>query len=120
MRRRERLAVTSGPHDAGRDIERFQRGVEPFTAHPFDDRAWSIERARGAAIACGHERFECAAEHLRVDGRLAPRGRVFPRGDAIPGEQSTDEFTERLIGEAEVADAPLERRSREEADRKSV
>ena len=74
-----------------------------------------VERAGGSAIGRGHQRLERAAEHLRIDGRLAPRRRTLARGHAIPRKQAADELAERLVREAEVAHAPLERRAREEA-----
>ena len=114
IRPRQRLTVARRVHDRRRNIQRLERGVEPFAANAFDDRPGSVERARCTAIAGGHERFERAAEHFRIDCRFGPRRRALVCGDTISREQAADEFAECLVGKAQIAGAPLERRSSEE------
>src|SRR6185437_15788786 len=92
-----------------------QRGVEPRARHPLDEGEWREERARASSLCTAHQRFERAAEHLRVDGCFAPRCALLSRGEPVLAEQVEQETTVCIIGEFHAVRRTLERRATEQA-----
>ena len=100
-------AISVGCRESGGDEQLLERLIGDALDEP-------LRREEGAAVPTvvrGHERFERAPEHLRIDRGVAPGGRILAGREPVPGEQFPDDRAERFVGEGELAVASLERAS---------
>lgn len=101
-------------------VERVVRqGRECGVEGVFDDlidQEWRcVETARASALVVGHEAFERAAEHFRIDCGFGPCRRVFVGREAVAIEQFADEGGECIIGKLELMPLAFERGWREQS-----
>src|SRR5262249_17222584 len=80
-----------------------------------DQRKRGIKSAGSSSFGLRHQRFESAAEHLRVDGGFVPGGRFFARGETIFAKHRRDQSTVRIIREHDAAVPSLHWRARKKA-----
>src|ERR1043165_1041898 len=87
---------------------------ERHVRDPIDECVRRVKSARGSPRLRRHERFEGAAEHLRIDGGLREGRGLLERGEAIAGEQLAEKAPACFVVEPERSQAALDGRWREQ------